>query len=590
MSFLVVLDTKNKSQLVKSSIGRLGVKIDFENGSWLSGCVQFNASVDEQKFCDDLSRKNVSHAELYSILEKDSFQYSVVYYRKEKDSIYILKDFSGCESAYYSIDNEHIVIASDVQMVLDNISKIKLCESSIFGFIYFEMPWKPESLFESVYCVLNGTILTFDSENNSFMESDYFSLKGIKEQESLTASDLRMKIAEAHSKRLGKENAIFLSGGVDSQVMSVALKKDIGVDDLYSYNFSIKGARDSEQEDARKTSRQLGIEFQAVEVDPNKEIDFHRFVAKQNSPYLGSLSLKAIFESIESNREITFFGGQDTRLHTPALSRMDLLYWGINKKLGRVGLSLLGLAGATGAFAIRKFKNDKVSDKTERFCKLLSSIKSPEEFLLFRHFHIHGYDFIKKDLDSNKQLIHLKSELQNIDFKEPRAAYNFIVEKNWRRQYLFDIEYMVGVTRDSNHNCVMPFYDTELAKFSSALNFRDATRMTKGRAGHSGKTVAVNKYTLREAYKGELDNDLIFRDKAVCPTSYMFFNGSLASSLDDFIYSNCLAGTEIGYKLKIDKLIDIARKKHRKWRPEDNSVLVSVFNAMVVNSLYKKIS
>ena len=74
----------------------------------------------------------------------------------------------------------------------------------------------------------------------------------------------------------------------------------------------------------------------------------------------------------------------------------------------------------------------------------------------------------------------------------------------------------------------------------------------------------------------------------MCPTTYMFFNGALKPQLTDFIYNNPLVGTKLGEVIFINELIDIARKKHMQWQPNDNAILVIIFNAMVIAFQYSR--
>lgn len=581
MSFSIQIASQDLSTITNLDVDKYTTHVEFNDGSWLVGNLKFNNG--DSIVEDELI--GLTAVELKSYFDSKCYQYFVIFYFKSLNQLYLLKDFSGCEAGYYKLTSSNLVISDNVDHILSSTVDNEIDEISAFNFIYFEMPWKPQSLFKSINAVLNDTVYMFNPIEHTFEIKDYFEVAVFDENSNLT---LRDSITRAHKKRLSTDNAIFLSGGIDSQVMSIALKKDLGVDNLLSYNFSIKGAIDSEHVEAKQTADRLGIEFNHVEVDPVKEVDFENLFLTQNSPYVGAIALSSIFNSIKGNKNLTFFGGQDTRLHTPALTKLDLNYWQMNNVLGLVSKPLLNLLGGVAAGTIKLLSPKERSEKFDRLLKLITNVGKPSAFLTYRHFHIHQFKFIENSLLANEDLKDLQAKLSDLSFSNPRQLYNKIVELNWRKQYMFDIEYMVGSSRAFGFDCVMPFYDKELAQFSANIDFKSATKITKGRAGHSNKTVGVNKFVLREAYKGELDDSLIYRDKAVCPTTYMFFNGALKPQLTDFIYNNPLVGTKLGEVIFINELIDIARKKHMQWQPNDNAILVIIFNAMVIAFQYSR--
>ena len=586
MSFYFEISLSNLGVVDKAELSGGAFRVELPSGDWLIGALKLNAGVCEKNFKKELYLLDIDEGAMFDFLCKVSYQFSVMFFKRRMSKLHILKDFSGCESAYYKLANDKLFFSSDINLIAHNVNELKMSEVGVFEFLYLEMPWKPSSLYEGIYSVLNGTIYSYDAAKNSFNISDKFSLHGIAEQQDSNPEELRTKITEAHEKRLGNNNAIFLSGGVDSQVMSVALRKDLGVKDLVAFNFSVIGAENSEQEEAKQTAKELDIDFVPIEVDPLKRVSLDDLVLNQNSPYIGSFYLSEIFGHTSTTNKFTFFGGQDTRLHTPALTKQDLAYW----KLASLplGNDAMRLGSKLVKVLLNSSENSQPSDKKQRFLNLFENVGNPEEFLALRHFHIHDYPFIHDRIASFDPIKELKEELSKVNFKIPRKLYNKIVELNWRKQYLFDIEYMIGTTRSNGHECAMPFYDRDLAEYSAALNFNLATKFTTGRAGHSSKSMSVNKYILRKAYEKELKDELIFRDKAVCPTNYMYFNGALFEDLQLFTHSNPLLGTQLGEFLNIKELMKIAHEKQGRWKPVDNSLSITIFNAMVCCKLIEK--
>lgn len=590
MSFYCEVDL---DRLGESSPAELGFSVGAETfvfctGDWLYGEIRLNTDISKPEFYVDLKNKSFNEESLFEFLREYAYQFSLLFYQNSTGRLHVLKDFSGCEAGYYKLGKNKLAFSSDVDLILKYSNKAKLNDAGVFEFIYLEVPWKPTTLFEDVYATLNGTICTLRKDFKGFSVNDKFNLRDIEEKAETSPQLLRDQITLAHQKRLGDMNAIFLSGGIDSQVMSIALKRDLGIDNLIAYNFSVLGAKHSEQNQAREASKELNIEFFPVEIDPDVPIDFEQLILGQNSPYLGSVFLSKIFGDGKPERSLTFFAGQDSRITTPSLSKEDLIYWKVLSMPNEIGLKFATLVSTLFSQLDKILDHSTPGTKRQRLLQILRSLHKPEDFLALRYFHVHDYKFIHDEIHTFEPLLELKSELSKLNFRKPRRSYNQIVELNWRRQHLFDIEYMTGLTRSYGHDCVLPFFDQTLAEYSASLNFGDASRFSTGRAGHSRKRISVNKYILRKAYEKDLNRDLIYRDKAVCPTNYLFFNGALVEELDDFIFRNRLKGTSLGERIKIDELIKIAKLKHRNWSPEDNSLLITIFNALVCCKLAEK--
>ncbi|MAU40398.1 MAG: hypothetical protein CMF31_02140 [Kordiimonas sp.] len=505
---------------------------------------------------------------------------------KDTGELYIGREYSGTWPLYYVI-SDGVVYLSDNLFELSAYAK-GVDERSCFQFLYFEYPKNPSTYFENVKSVPNGAVVRITADNKSETVQDNFELPNavIKSSEEMLASQLRDEITKAHERRIAESgNAVFVSGGLDSQVMSIALVKDLRLQDVKGLHFSIEGAEETEWRDAQKVCGSLGMEFVHHIVDPNKEINLREYLARSSSPYLGSVFISELLQKATKSGDVnTVFAGQDTRLHTPALSRIDLIYWSFFSK----GRPFHHLFSPIAAY-VRGQKKSGAANKRQRLWGLAAELDRPGRFLAKRSFHAHDFDFLHDVQEYEQELDEIAESLMPSFCHEQRGVYNHLVQKNWRRQYLFDIEYMVGVSRTSGINCEMPFYDRDLSRFSAQIPFSIATRHTYGRASHSSKKIKVNKYLLRKAYEDDLDFDLIYRDKAVCRTNYLFLNGGLKGPLEELLADAEFFESDFALKYKLPDLRDIIRGKHGKWRPEDNSLAQTVLNLLFVHLIMRQV-
>jgi asparagine synthase (glutamine-hydrolysing) len=499
----------------------------------------------------------------------------------------ISRGFSGEDPIYYSTIDDFLIISDRISKVNDRV-KSPLSVYACYEYIYFEYPGKPRTLFSEIKEVLNGQTLSFSLSLFNELQisvSDRFSIQKneVKSSDEQTVTkQLREHIVHAHASRVGSANGVLLSGGIDSQVMSITLMRDLGLTNTFGATFSVAGAPQNESGDAKKVATQLGMNWISAEVDPNKEFDWNSLI-RNNNPYLGSISIGRLLDDlkIQDGTNTVLFAGQDTRLHTPALGSKDQLLW--NTVLRRDAFLKFTAFGAN--FLRSTITKKRKLSFIDRALDLFSHSTTFSEFLTNRYFHARRFEFNADNSIFRSIFSAIATDLSGLSSANKRNAYNRVVEVNWRRQYLFDIGYMVESCEKGSLRCAMPFYDHELSKFSSGLSFDLATKMSKGRSGHSSSFTKVNKYVLRKAYERELDADLIFREKAVCATNYLFFNGVLKELLEKFCQDLDRVHSREGVALQLPQIQEICRQKKNRWQQNDNWICNVVFNALVVWSL-----
>lgn len=482
---------------------------------------------------------------------------------------------------YYVYQNDLFV--SDSVYVLQQQVQQPIDHDAAYQYIYSQFLPQEKTLFQHIFQVLNQQTLSFSVKNGKIdcQVDDSFDLPmqefvGMDEQ-ALTTT-LRQKIMQAHGDRLGSDNAIFLSGGLDSQVMSITLSKDLSLGNrLTALHFSVKNARQSELEDARLTADTLAIPFHAVEIDPENEVDFASLV-KMNAPYIGAISISQLLGSADLAANTTVFAGQDTRLHTPFLQAIDEKILTIYR-LPFSGLVISGLARI--ALKTKMAFNNEFESKLYRKLAFFNGTNTTSKYLTNRFFHTALLPF-QSSSQVNALQQSIANELAQVSLTNKRDLFNTVVKQLWRRQFLYDINYMHDTIGVNHGKVAMPFYDVELANYSAQLPFDLAAKVTKGRAGHGATEVSVNKYLLRKAYEGELDDSLVYRDKAVCLTAHMFFNGGLKHELEAFIDAGWLSGNEDAQNLHLSELQTLCKSKHRQWQEEDHWLMMMVFNALVI--------
>lgn len=507
---------------------------------------------------------------------------AVIIYEKKQKELYLFKDFSGTANLFYGFSPRGWIISSSVAVVRSALPTQTIDPNAAASFVKWQFATQPATLTNEVKTVGNGQCIHLDQNGNARVVSDHFSLsidpnvQNFSEEE--MAQALRQHMISAHQKLTGQHNAVLISGGLDSQVMAITLKRDLGVENLIGLHFSVKGAEETEWRDAQSVCKALGIAFHHAEIDPNTPVDVEACFLNANSPYLGQLFIRHMMNDAGLTGAHVF-AGQDTRLYTPAVTRLDPLYWQLaSNPLTRQLLLLLKPIGA-----LANYDRQSVQD---RFLALLGSLGMPHVVIAQRHFRLL---LSRNGLPNSPIERKLLTDLLNLDpanFRgKPREFYNAIACEQWKRQHGFDSAYMAEAIASTGNKAMMPFFDAQLNNFGASLPFDTATRITSGRAAHGQKKTRVNKYLLRKAYENDLDHSLIFRQKAVCRTNHMLLNGSLRPLVNDFAHDRIAPEFDLGRELNFDRLRRLAKQRDGRWTPNDNSVALMIINALTLEML-----
>ncbi len=508
-------------------------------------------------------------------------EYAIGYLDQSSRLIVFSRDFSGTRNIYYSIETNKLIIGVNVYDVVKQLHVRNFNAAICMEFLAFEYFSAPYTLFNGVYAIPHGCSIILDHVFNTVKVIRHVSLNEINEShDSKWPKSIRDLVVRAHKKRLTRRNGIYLSGGIDSSIMAISLRKDLNVDNLVAFTFSTKGAEQDEFAYAKRVAGQLGIHCEHIIVDPEEEIDAENLMLKANFPYIGAIILDKIGKHIhEMGMEgINLFAGQDSRLFTPAYNIVDDLV--LNKLLRHS--SIRSNVSKLASFIINRIPTGKVRKGIERlkFANVIS------EYFLRYFLHLHR----QSDLIFSESLEYVRSQLkQYTTSADARILFNAFVDYTWDRQHSCDMAYMIGNTKAHGNICNMPYFDSELACLGASLSMRERLRLSLGRAGHSQKLILVNKYPIRQAYKGDLTKDLIYRDKAVCVTNHMYLNGALSYYVKKFFLKPRLVEIGLAARLNLDIVISRALTRSGLWTMHDYDDVVETHNCLFLEIIARQL-
>ena len=217
-----------------------------------------NTSVSIDKI---MNEKNLS-----DVLRESSGFYSII--KVLDDKILCAVDCIRSKPIFYTISEDFFILSSDVEDIFSYIEKVELTHSKNI-FLQCGYVTQEKTLYDKVYQIQAGEIISFSTNNYEIKKYDYFlfnheSKNNNSRDEFINDLDSTFQncIERAIDFADGRKIVLPLSGGYDSRLIALYLKKNKYANVLcYSY-----GRKDNPQADySRKIAEILGFEWVFIE-------------------------------------------------------------------------------------------------------------------------------------------------------------------------------------------------------------------------------------------------------------------------------------------------------------------------------------
>lgn len=494
--------------------------------------------------------------EINTVLKENYF---VTIIDKTTLEVHLMRDICGVKTGYFSSNENELIIGSVMHEVAKKSGQNSFDSVGVEQLICSGYLLDGQTLYQGVEEINTGTHITFNSNLHAVeLQRDY--VQFAEKDNDFSAKEnfkmLREEFKIAHEKYVSKNNKILLSGGLDSIAMAIALD-DLKAKNTDAVSFRVKDTTQDETVYAKDIAEHLDLPLSITEIDaevPQNMPQFDEMILKMNNPYFGAW----IFGNFKANERTMLYAGQDTRLHTPALNEVDK--WAFSLLNHQNKFWLKNLAKPLAAFAksvFEKWNWDKSSSSILKNLHKATHIFDLESYL--KKFYLK----LGKEQLENRGLpvehyahyeAHFDLDLSKISSQ--RMLYNKLVELKWGEQYLYDMRYLQDLARINGTYIAMPFYNQRLAKFSSGIPFKLATKALFGRARFGKKRSIIYKYVLRHALKDKLTDMSFYRAKAVSQTLHQLFNGAVGAKIKTGILNDLKREDSFVKKFKLEAFVE----------------------------------
>lgn len=491
------------------------------------------------------------------------FAFSI--YDQTLDKVFITRDFFGEKPLYYFHDEANFYWASELKSIKRvSSTELNLSYDAISLFLQLTYIPAPHTIYDDVYKLEPNSFIEFDCNNNTFSlneitntsdgQNPFFDNLSFNDAKSVTR-DLIFKSVRSRSisdVKLGT----FLSGGVDSSIVSYCLSKESDKKiDTFSIGFENKSFDETNK--ARTISKLIDSNHHEHIISNNdlsKDID--TILLNYDEPFADPSALPTFLVSKYTSEHVkvalTGDGG-------------DELFGGYNKYyMGKINNIYTKYIPEKAHDSVLKVSNNFLRDTKDKrgfkfkINKLLKAIDYDDDF----YFKIISLGFQEKELQSILNFSNNNVELFDYYRKNLTEIKSLKDYRDIDRRLSLEGALLVKVDRASMLNsieCRSPFLNKEILNFTTQL---PDNYLLKG---------WNKKHLLKESFKKYFPNGFLEKSKqgfAVPVGDWLktSFKNELLTYIDyDFLVKQNIFKFHLISKLVNDHLNSVNDNTYRVW-------------------------
>lgn len=201
--------------------------------------------------------------------------FSFAIYDNKQKKLLIYRDRLGVKPLYYYIDDEKFIFSSNLDSILKLGIKNKIDTFSLFSYLINNYVPKENSINQNIKKLLPGNFISI--KKNKFLIKKYWDIENINKIEIDNFDDQFEEIlidTVNIQSRTDVKIGTFLSGGIDSSVLTYLLSKKLDKFETYTTNFIGKNQEDLKY--AGEISKELNLNNRIYDLDLLN--DFEKYI------------------------------------------------------------------------------------------------------------------------------------------------------------------------------------------------------------------------------------------------------------------------------------------------------------------------
>lgn len=320
-------------------------------------------------------------------------------YDENKNTFFFSRDRFGVKPLYYYFDGRIFIFASELKAIQKHNIALEIDPVAVNFYFYQKYIGSELTIFKNCYKLPPSYNAFFNLNDYTFIKEKYFDLENeITVARKLPLKERLMKIGEliedAVVKRLVADVSVgsFLSGGLDSSIISALIAKHKSNLDTFSIGFKEKSY--DEVPYSRVVAAHIGTKHyvEYVDICDNDIIDL---LQKMDEPFgdssfiptylLSKIARKKVTVALSGDGADEIFGGYDTYL----AYKLAKIFPSFLIKVSKLFVNIIPVSGkkVTIGFKIKKFVSDYGIDAQTRHLNWMSTFNEEARKNLLRdHF------------------------------------------------------------------------------------------------------------------------------------------------------------------------------------------------------------
>lgn len=466
-----------------------------------------------------------------------------------KKRLFLARDRLGQKPLYYRANNKRIIFGSEIKAIMaDAEIPRKVDPHSLSHFLTFQYVPSPRTMFEGIKKLPPAHYLI--CENGDVKIERYWSLSysntlNIDETEAIER--FRELFEEAVSLRLISDVplGVFLSGGVDSSVVASTMAR-LSDQPIKTFSVGFSNSRFNELPYAAKLARRLGAEHHSFVVKPDCLDILPKLIRHYNEPFADPSAIPTYYVSKMAKTKVTValngdagdeaFAGYDRYITNKIASYYDRLPEGLRNFIMNRASRFSDLPEKNSyPEKIKRYIKTLSSPPVERYVRWMASYTEEMKQTLFSNN-------FKKSVGGTDSVALMKTWSDGTSSPDEVAWALYLDTMTYLPD---DLLVKVDVASMANSlECRSPFLDHKVLEFVAALPSDFKLRGFK------------RKYLLKEAFRYELDDELLNRKKSgfSVPISE-WFKGELKSYIKEVLLDSKAKKRGFFSKDAVEKLI-----------------------------------
>lgn len=290
-------------------------------------------------------------------INKFNGMFAIGIYDKRIDQLYLCRDRIGKKPLYYWCDGNNIVFASELKPIMKSPGFVPIMNKKVIGkFLFYQYIPEPQTIFENVYKVCPGEIVSFS--RGIIKKDKYWNINGVTKNIKYedAKSQLKEMLLESCKMRVVADVpvGVFLSGGIDSSLVAALTQSIKG--NIKTFSIGFNEERFNEAKYAKDIAAHLGTEHKELYLDEFSMFEFVEDLPQYyDEPFADSSQIATMAVSKLSREDVTvaISGDGGDELFCGYNSYLDVL---TNKKRIRQALFVKKILDTTGLKNSKTFR------------------------------------------------------------------------------------------------------------------------------------------------------------------------------------------------------------------------------------------